>query len=283
MKRLFTACLTLAMLLSLTACGGKGQDASLSGSVSGSASGSLVEEGDLSEGTESSSVDSSEPDASQEEEGAQPSGDESKETPKQNTVTEPEKKEEQSNKKEETTPAQKPAEKQEEKNEEAQTPDPSTQTADPLSILSTVWNTYGEDEKFAAAGGDYDHIVEDAPGSFDVSSAENLNSMLTFPTEDAGMIDSAASLMHMMNANTFTCGAYHVVNANDVSKLADDLHSQFQSKHWMCGFPDKLVVASMGQYVVSFYGGQEQVDTFRDKLIGSYPTMTILYDAALEG
>ena len=151
-----------------------------------------------------------------------------------------------------------------------------------MSVLNTVWGTYSEDEKFPAAGGDYEHAVDGAPGSFDVSNGDSLASQLTFPAGDAGLIDSAAALTHMMNSNTFTCGAFHVASKDNVSQLAQDLRSEFQGKNWMCGFPDKLVVASMGQYVVSVYGDEELVNTFRDKLKGSYPSVTVLYDENLD-
>ena len=75
-----------------------------------------------------------------------------------------------------------------------------------LALLTKVWDSYTDDEKFPAAGGDYETSVDDAPGAFDPSNADNLNFLLTVPTEDASLIDDAASLMHMMNANTFTCG-----------------------------------------------------------------------------
>lgn len=151
-----------------------------------------------------------------------------------------------------------------------------------MSVLNTVWGTYSEDEKFPAAGGDYEHAVDGAPGSFDVSDGDSLAYQLTFPAGDAGLIDSAAALTHMMNSNTFTCGAFHVASKDNVSQLAQDLRSEFQGKNWMCGFPDKLVVASMGQYVVSVYGDEELVNTFRDKLKGSYPSVTVLYDENLD-
>ena len=60
--------------------------------------------------------------------------------------------------------------------------------------------------------------------------------------------------MHMMNANTFTCGALRVKNGDDAAKLAEDLRDAIQNKQWMCGFPDKLVIATLGNYVVSVYG-----------------------------
>ncbi len=102
--------------------------------------------------------------------------------------------------------------------------------------------------------------MDGAPGSFDVSNADGLGYLLTFPTDDASLLDSAASLVHMMNLNTFTCGAFHAADAQDVTKLTDDLHTTVQAKHWMCGFP---------------------MNTFRDKLLACYSTATTVYDEAI--
>ena len=119
--------------------------------------------------------------------------------------------------------------------------------ADANTLLTTVWDSYTDDEKFPAAGGDYTTPVEDAPGAVDISDADNLNYMLTLPVEDASKIDGAAALSHMMNANTFTCGAFHVTSKDDVDAVAQDLRDAIQSKQWMCGFPDKLVIFTYDQ------------------------------------
>ena len=151
----------------------------------------------------------------------------------------------------------------------------------PLDVLNKVWDSYTDDEKFPASGGDYTTPVEDAPGAVDISDADNLNYMLTLPVEDAGKIDGAASLSHMMNANTFTCGALRVKNGDDAAKLAEDLRDAIQNKQWMCGFPDKLVIFTYDQYVVSLYGDEELVNTFRDKFTATYSDSTIAYDEAI--
>ena len=153
--------------------------------------------------------------------------------------------------------------------------------ADANTLLTTVWDSYTDDEKFPAAGGDYTTPVEDAPGAVDISDADNLNYMLTLPVEDASKIDGAASLSHMMNANTFTCGAFHVTSKDDVEAVANDLRDAIQSKQWMCGFPDKLVIFTYDQYVVSLYGDEELVNTFRDKFTATYSDSTIAYDEAI--
>ena len=290
MKKLFTALLAMAMVLSLTACGGKkGTDApnssssgaNNSSSVSGSADEKESGDGSTSSATGADSSAQEQPDDS-EKEGPK------EETPAAKPAEAPAAKPEKPADEPVSKPAAKPAEdtkqpvQQPDSSEKTETEQPTASSGDPLSILNTVWGTYSEDEKFPAAGGDYEHAVDGAPGSFDVSDGDSLAYQLTFPAGDAGLIDSAAALTHMMNSNTFTCGAFHVASKDNVSQLAQDLRSEFQGKHWMCGFPDKLVVASMGQYVVSVYGDEELVNTFRDKLKGSYPSVTVLYDENLD-
>lgn len=153
--------------------------------------------------------------------------------------------------------------------------------ADSLALLTKVWDSYTDDEKFPAAGGDYETSVDDAPGAFDPSSADNLNFLLTVPTEDASLIDDAASLMHMMNANTFTCGAFRAQKAEDVETLAKSLRDNIQQRQWMCGFPDKLVIFTLDRYVVSVFGKEEITNTFRDKLTACYPSAVIAYEEAI--
>lgn len=154
--------------------------------------------------------------------------------------------------------------------------------ADSLDLLTKVWDSYTDDEKFSAVGGDYDHSVDDAPGAFDISQADNVEYMLTLPQDKVSLIDGAASLMHMMNANTFTCGAFHPAKAEDADTLAQTLRDSIQGKQWMCGFPDKLVVAKVGGYVVSFYGDQDLVNTFRDKLSAAWAGTEIVFDEAIQ-
>ena len=144
--------------------------------------------------------------------------------------------------------------------------------SDALTLLNTVWATYSEEEKFPVSGGDYDHPVDDAPGAFDISNADNMDDMLGFPGPSVANLVDAASLMHMMNANTFTCGAFHVTSK------ADALRQNVQNTQWMCGFPDKLVVITMGQFVVSVYGAEDLVNTFRDKLQNCFSSAVVVYD-----
>ena len=147
----------------------------------------------------------------------------------------------------------------------------AVEIADATEILTTVWGTYAEDEMFAAAGGDSENMSMEGPAKFDVSKTEELAYLLNFPAELADKIDDAASLMHMMNANTFTAGAYHVADAADMSTVVDAIKDKVMNNHWMCGFPETLIIVQVGDsYVVSAYGNGELIDNFQSKLLAAY-------------
>ena len=151
-----------------------------------------------------------------------------------------------------------------------------------VDILNDVWAVYEEDEKFAIAGGDYENMVPDAPGTVNVSDGESLDALLGFPAASAGLIDDGASMMHMMNQNTFTAGVYHVTKADDVQAVADAVKENIMNRQWMCGFPDDLVIYSVGaNYVAAAFGAEEVVDDFEDSLEEVYKSAKNLYDEDL--
>lgn len=151
-----------------------------------------------------------------------------------------------------------------------------------LELLETVWGTYEEGEKFAIGGGDSANSVMDMPGKFDVTNTEELDATLGFPAAQAEMIDDAASVMHMMNANTFTCGAFHVTDAENVTAVTDALKENIMNRQWMCGFPDTLIIAVVhDEYVVSAFGHADNIEVFKTKLLASNATATIMYEESL--
>ena len=154
--------------------------------------------------------------------------------------------------------------------------------ADATELLTNVWGTYTEAELFPIGGGDYENVVMDAPGKYDVSKAEEMDSVLGLPMDSAAMIDDAASIMHMMNANTFTCGAFHLIDAANQQALADSLKENIMNRQWMCGFPDTLLIVSIGdEYVVSAFGNAEIMETFETKLTAQYDAAEVMYKESL--
>ncbi len=93
--------------------------------------------------------------------------------------------------------------------------DDDIEVKDAVELLNNVWSTYSEDELFPAMGGDYNTMAENAPGKFDLSDANIVENVLHFPSGSLEFVDDVASIMHMMNANTFTCGAFHVADGKN--------------------------------------------------------------------
>ena len=169
-------------------------------------------------------------------------------------------------------------------NGEETTVSQTVESKDPLTVLQTVWASYADDEKFAVAGGDMseENSKMDEPGVFSLENKEELDATLGLSAEASEKVESAASLVHMMNANTFTCGAFKVKNADDVQALADMLKDNILKRQWMCGFPDKLVVASVDDVVLAFFGKNDNLDTFKAKLTAAYESAEVISESPIE-
>ena len=142
-----------------------------------------------------------------------------------------------------------------------------------LGLLETIWNAYSESEKFPVSGGDESNLNFEGPGKYSTESAEMLDNMLGLPTDLADKIDDAASLTHAMNANTFTCGAFHFKTSTDAENAISKIKSNILSRHWICGFPDSLLIISApGNYVIAVWGidkGTGIISAFKNKVQGT--------------
>ena len=153
-----------------------------------------------------------------------------------------------------------------------------------LEILETVWALYGDDEKFFAMGGDMANPVDNAPGNYSLEDTEMAAYQLYIPADQIANVDQAASLIHAMNTNTFTGAVFHVKEGTDPSALATAIHDNVQSAQWMCGFPEKLIVAVIGgEYVLMVFGLNDAVNPFETKLATAYPDAVYAYNEAITG
>ena len=144
-------------------------------------------------------------------------------------------------------------------------------------LLNQVWNAFSEDEKFAVMGGDYNHPVDGAAGAFDITDTESLAYILYVPADQAAMIDEAASLMHGMNANTFTGAAFHFSNPEHMAPFVEALKDNIMNTQWMCGFPDTLNIFMVNdEYVVSAFGNAEIMENFKTKLMDVFGDNAVL-------
>ena len=150
-----------------------------------------------------------------------------------------------------------------------------------LVILETVWNAYAEDDKFPVFGGNQDENANmEGPGAFKTEDTDGLTYLLLVPADLQASIDGAASMVHMMNSNTFTCAAYHI--NGDVKAFADGMKAAVTGNRWMCGMPDQLLITVIGgEYVLVAFGVNDAMNPFMEKLAAAYPAAQQLYLEAL--
>lgn len=153
-------------------------------------------------------------------------------------------------------------------------------------ILQTVWDDFfeedtSEDERMRIVGGGYDNMVSDEPGVIDTADSSSLMGLLSCPEDASALIDGAASMIHALNANSFTAAAYHVKESSDQKVLADALKDSIENTRWMCGFPEVMIIAGVGNgYVVTAIGNTDIVEHFQMKLTEQYDA-AILYEESL--
>jgi hypothetical protein len=169
-------------------------------------------------------------------------------------------------------------------NEEGGNAAPATY-ASAHELLAVIWAAFGSDEKFPTMGGDYDNVVENAPGAFDLSHAEaaaNIDSLISFPSEHIDKIDSAASLIHSMNANIFTAGAFRFQTADAARTMAATIKNHILTKQFICGTPEKLIIVyAPDNYLIVAYGGNAALDPFIAKTKAVISGCELLVEQAL--
>ena len=167
--------------------------------------------------------------------------------------------------------------------DETQATEATETAASALEILETIWAKYGEDEKFAIIGGNMESAVDGAPGNYDMAYAENLTYNLLVPADQLASVDQAATMIHMMNANTFTCGVVHLTEGTDVAAFANTMRDAVQGNRWMCGFPETLVIATIGNYVLVAFGVNDAMTPFQTHFAEAYPNANVLFNEAIAG
>ena len=153
-----------------------------------------------------------------------------------------------------------------------------------LELFNKIWGTYTDDEKFPVGGGDEDHNSDEGPGVVDIEKYKDTIMFWTHITEDllGTVTNDAANLMHMMNTNTFSSAIFHLKDAKTAESFAKDYNSAIMGTRWMCGFPDKVMVVSVGEYIIVGFGKADPIDTFKTKCLAADTNAKLLIDANIE-
>jgi len=155
----------------------------------------------------------------------------------------------------------------------AEAESPVEMPASALEILETVWSKYADDEKFSVIGGNIEANIMDAPGNYDMAYAENMTWNLLVPEDKIANITEAASMIHMMNANTFTCGVFKI-NGISAADFGAAMKDAVKNNQWMCGFPETLLIRNFSDaYVLVAFGVNDTMTPFEKHLSEAYPGM----------
>lgn len=150
-------------------------------------------------------------------------------------------------------------------------PEMQTTEESALKILETVWAAYDKEQKFAAMGGDAAAGITDNAGGFSLKDTGAVDSMLGVPEASVEKITEAASIIHMMNANNFTGAAFKTADGATAKELAGEIEKHLSGRQWICGFPEKLYIATTEDgFVISAFGAGGIMKIFTEKLTDIY-------------
>jgi len=105
-------------------------------------------------------------------------------------------------------------------------------------------------------------MTDGAPGAFSLTAEDAqgaLNNMTHFPTAQFSSLTETATLVHALNANTFTGAAYRFADAKTAEDAVGHIKQELLvNTQFMCGFPETLVIISApGNYLVVMFGNSE--------------------------
>ena len=126
-----------------------------------------------------------------------------------------------------------------------------------LEILNKVWASYADEDKFMVGGGFGENMNWEGPGSIPTDNEEALataQAYFVMNEEAVAMIEEMAHVMHGMNANTFTAGAFLLKADADKDAFIASVTDSVKNNRWMCGSPEKFVVITLGDYIITAFG-----------------------------
>ncbi len=150
--------------------------------------------------------------------------------------------------------------------------------ASALEALETIWGKYSDDQKFSVIGGDMENPVDNAPGAYSETQIQNLTGTLVIPQDWIAQVEGAATMIHMMNANTFTAGAVQLKQDASAEGFGAAMEQALKNNQWICGVPEELRIVNLGgNCVVIAFGAADLLSPFETNLKQAYPDARTLY------
>ncbi len=124
-------------------------------------------------------------------------------------------------------------------------------------------------------------MPKSGPGKIDLSDVDTLTAITLFPAESIEKLASASVFFNMMNMNNGTFCAFELKDAADADAIATALKETIASNNWFCGFPERYVVITIDNFVVSTFGLADSTNAFKDAITSTYADAVVVCDEAI--
>ena len=142
-----------------------------------------------------------------------------------------------------------------------------------------------------AAGGFGDNMNWEGAGSIPTDNEEALataQAYFVMSAENVAMAAEMAHLMHGMNANTFTAGAFVLKADADKEAFIASATESVKNNRWMCGTPEKFVVITVGDVIITAFGhagvtefSANTIPTFVNNVKACYENAEVVVEESL--
>ena len=150
-----------------------------------------------------------------------------------------------------------------------------------LDLLDPIWMGLGGEHQPAAYGGHFSEEYTSGPATYELTYVDDLAATLLLPTDKLDSIEDAATVVHMLNANSMTVGVVKLKEGTDVQAFADATADRIVNNRWMCGFPERMAIVQIHEnFLFIGYGLFDMIDPMVENMDQSW-TMNQLYNKSL--
>lgn len=142
-----------------------------------------------------------------------------------------------------------------------------------VELLEPIWMGLGGEHQPAAYGGHYSEEYNNGPATYELTYADELANVLMLPADKMDSVEDAATVVHLLNANSMTAGVVKLKEGTDVKAFADAVADRITNNQWICGFPEWMSVVQINDnFLFIAYGVYDLVSPMVENMDSSWNT-----------
>ena len=142
-----------------------------------------------------------------------------------------------------------------------------------LELLEPIWMGLGGEHQPAAYGGHFSEEYSSGPATYELTYADELANVLMLPADKMDSVEDAATVVHLLNANSMTAGVVKLKEGTDVKAFADAVADRITNNQWICGFPEWMSVVQINDnFLFIAYGVYDLVAPMVENMDSSWNT-----------